>query len=108
VSATTSDTHQSFAVNRGFPTGVARDVTIEVEYLDESAGRTVGLEYDGAAGAYEGHPLTIVTTGTNRWRHVRFEVGDGVFGSHEEGNTDFRIVLSGPVHLNRIWLRLPE
>ncbi|MGI8601520.1 MAG: PA14 domain-containing protein [Verrucomicrobiales bacterium] len=85
------------------------DVTIEVEFFDGAAGATLGLQFDSTTAAYQNHPHTIATTGSNQWRTVRFEIADAQFSGRQNGGADFRLVFTSgsTVNINRVWLRLP-
>jgi hypothetical protein len=98
------------------------DVTIIVEYYDATGSVPFQLEYDavGTGNNYKVHPKgTITTTGTGRWRTVRYEIADAYFGNRENPGpmpngtttgTDFRIHVTSPtakLDLNRVWVIKP-
>ncbi len=85
------------------------NVTIEVEYFDNSMNTVLGLQYDGATGPHTNHPQSITTTGSATWRRVRFEIADTWFGGRQNGGADFRLNFNGKkLHVSRVWVRLPE
>jgi autotransporter-associated beta strand protein len=85
------------------------DVTIEVEYFDNSSNTVLSLQYDSSSAAYTTHPQSITTTGSNTWRRVRFEIADAFFGGRQNNSADFRFYFGGnKLNVNRVWVRLPE
>ena len=105
-----SDFYFYFNVTDAFAfQGSAPDATIELEYFDESGGVSIGLQYDGASGAYTNHSKHVTTAGSGRWRSVRFELTDAYFGNRQNGGADFRFTVPGgkTLHINRVWVRLP-
>jgi hypothetical protein len=90
------------------------DVTIEVEYFDNSSGTVLGLQYDSSSAvpanpAYTNHPQSLTTTGSDTWRRVRFEIADAYFGGRQNGGADFRFNFNGKkLNVNRVWVRLPD
>jgi autotransporter-associated beta strand protein len=105
-----TDRYLYFDVNNTFAYQLLNgDVTIEVEYYDNSGSTVLGLQYDGAGASYNNHPLPITTTGSNTWRTVRFEIADAYFGGRQNGSSDFRLTFGGKkLNINRVWVRLPE
>jgi autotransporter-associated beta strand protein len=105
-----TDRYMYFNVDNAFAHQLANgDVTIEVEYYDNSGSTVLGLQYDGAGGNYTAHPQSITTSGSNTWRRVRFEIADAWFGGRQNGGADFRFTFGGKeLHVNRVWVRLPE
>jgi autotransporter-associated beta strand protein len=112
---TTTHRYLYFNVNNAFAYQLANgDVTIEVEYYDNTLNTVLGLQYDSTSTvpsnpAYTNHPQPITTTGSNTWRRVRFEIADAFFGGRQNGGSDFRLNFNGKkLNVNRVWVRLPE
>ncbi|MEQ8836119.1 MAG: hypothetical protein RID07_04870, partial [Lacipirellulaceae bacterium] len=70
-----------------------RDVTIEVEYLDNSVGQ-FGVGYDSASSAFTTSSVASLT-GSNQWRRHRFQLSDARFDNNQAGGADFRIEKAG-------------
>ena len=107
---TNSDLYVYFRVADSFlyQTSGGSDVTVEVEYYDETGSVRLGLQYDGLSSAYQAHSKSIRTAGTGLWRKVRFEIADAYFGNRQNSGADFRVTIgSGRAHLNRVWVRRP-
>jgi autotransporter-associated beta strand protein len=107
---TTTHRYMYFNVNNAFSHQLVNgDVTIEVEYYDNTPSTVLGLQYDGSSAAYTNHPQPITTTGSNTWRRVRFEISNAYFGGRQNGGADFRLNFNGKkLNVNRVWVRLPE
>ncbi|MEI8038079.1 MAG: glycoside hydrolase family 71/99-like protein [Verrucomicrobiota bacterium] len=105
-----TDRYMYFSVDHALAYQLSRgDLTVEVEYFDAPANTVLGLQYDGSRATYQEHPQTLTTTGSNRWRRVRFEIADAYFGGRQNGTADFRLTFGGnPLAVNRVWVRLPE
>ena len=105
-----TDRYMYFNVNNTFAYQLVNgDVTIEVEYYDNTDSTVLGLQYDSASANYTTHPQSITTTGSNTWRTVRFEIADAYFGGRQNGSSDFRLTFGGKkLNVNRVWVRLPE
>ena len=103
-----TDLYFYFNVDAAFAAEEAQglDVTIEVEYLDEGGDVDFSLEYDGLSGPYTSHAKKVVTSGSNLWTTVRFEIADAFFGGRQNSGADFRLVLdvtrSAQLHIDRI------
>ncbi|MES2920869.1 MAG: glycoside hydrolase family 71/99-like protein [Verrucomicrobiota bacterium] len=105
-----TDLYMYFNVANGFASQLpAGDITVEVEYFDAPTNTVLGLQYDSTTAAYKNHPQTITTSGSNRWRRVRFEISDAWLGGRQNGGADFRLTFGGKkLNVNRVWVRLPE
>lgn len=105
-----TDLYMYFNVANGFAWQMpAGDITVEVEYHDAATSTVLGLQYDSTTAAYKNHPQTITTTGSNRWRRVRFEIPDAYLGGRQNNGADFRLTFGGKkLNVNRVWVRLPE
>lgn len=101
-----------FAIDDAFCSGVAEGqaATIELEYYDDVAGRTLRLQYDGVSSAYALHPGAERTPGASGWKAVRWNVDDAFFGNRQNGMSDFRIGVDGgdAVAIRRVSVFLPE
>ena len=108
--APATDLYMHFSVADAFASHMpAGDITVEVEYYDAATSTTLGLQYDSTTDAYKNHPQTITTTGSNRWRRVRFEIADAYLAGRQNGGADFRLTSAGKkLNVNRVWVRLPE
>ena len=110
----TTDRYMYFNVENAFAYQLTNgDVTIEIEYFDSlygsDTGTVLGLQYDAASDAYTSAPQSITTTGSDTWRTVRFELSDALLGDRQDGGADFRLSFGdGKLHVNRVWVRLPE
>jgi autotransporter-associated beta strand protein len=107
---TSTHRYMYFNVNHDFAGQLTNgDVTIEVEYYDDTLSTVLGLQYDSSSAAYANHPKPVTTTGSNTWRRVRFEIADAFFGGRQNGGADFRLNFNGrKCNVNRLWVRLPE
>lgn len=70
-----------------------RDVTIEVEYFDDSTGQ-FGVEYDSSTSFFAASDPAPLT-GSNLWRTHRFELSDARFDNNQNGGADFRLEKAG-------------
>jgi hypothetical protein len=106
----TTDRYMYFNVDHAFAHQLENgDVTIEVEYYDNTLSTVLGLQYDSSSAAYTNHPQPITTTGSNTWRVCDFEIADAFFGGRQNGGADFRFNFNGrKCNVNRVWVRLPE
>jgi hypothetical protein len=109
---TNSKPYFYFAIDDAFVYGVAegQSATIELEYYDDTPGRTIRLQYDSVGAAYALHPDAEVTPGSNGWKPVRWNVEDAYFGNRQNGLSDFRINVTGgnTVAIRRVSVFLPE
>jgi hypothetical protein len=81
-----------FDVDNSILNGVAdgADVTIVVDYYDTSDGVDISVQYDSVSEPWRVHPKSFVTSGSDHWQTVRFEIDDAYFGDREN-NADFRL-----------------
>lgn len=70
-----------------------RDVTIEVEYLDDALGQ-FSLQYDSTTANYHAADAADLTN-SGRWRTHRFQLPDARFGNNQTGGADFRLERTG-------------
>ncbi len=66
------------------------NVTIVVDYYDTNDEVDISLQYDSVSDEWKVHPKLFVTSGSERWQTVRFEINDAYFGDRENGS-DFRL-----------------
>ena len=87
------------------------DVTVIVDYFDAGGVADLGLQYDGASGAYTTHPKSFTVGSISSWRSARFEIADANFGNRENGSSDFRLKSMNGAHgmnISRVRVILPE
>ncbi len=105
-----------FDIDDAFCNNVAggQSATIEIEYHDDVAGRTIGLQYDSlgdtTSDQYKTHALTVTTPGAGNWKNVRWNVEDGFFANRQNGGSDFRVQIpaGNVVAIRRVSIFLPD
>ena len=90
-----------FAINRTFKKANARNVRIDVEYLDPNRGSMV-LHYDSSDSkgvenpAYAEAKPKILLHGSKSWHTATFHVENATFKNAQNSHSDFRLCVSPP------------
>ncbi|MGB9601616.1 MAG: hypothetical protein ACPMAG_02365, partial [Limisphaerales bacterium] len=77
------------------------DLTVEVDYLDDSAG-TLAVEYDGSdpsapfGGAYTRSPQTVKLIGDKMRKKASFPLPAAKLLNGQNGGADLRLVVNAP------------
>ncbi|MGC8829650.1 MAG: DUF5010 domain-containing protein [Verrucomicrobiia bacterium] len=90
-----------FIVDDSFKFADSMDLTVEVDYLDDSAG-TLAVEYDGSdpsapfGGAYTRSPQTVKLIGDKMRKKASFPLPAAKLLNGQNGGADLRLVVNAP------------
>lgn len=90
-----------FVVDDSFKYADSMDLTVQVEYFDDSVG-ALGLEYDGSDprapfnGAYTRSPETVKLLGDNTFKKALFSLPSARLLNGQNRGADFRLVVNAP------------
>ena len=100
-----------FAVHDSFKPAAAQNLTLVVEFFDDTPG-SLGVEFDGSdarapfRGAYSVSPDLAPLTGSRQWRTATFALPAARLNNSQNGGADFRIVAhTSGVRLSRVTLK---
>jgi hypothetical protein len=106
-----STAYLSFILDPTFKNADVRNVSIEVEYMNDKAG-AIGLEYDArkslrdVGSAYKRAQQVLLFDGTMEWQTATFYAQDASFKNNQNSKADFRIwVFPSELYIRRVTIK---